>query len=146
MAISNGLKLHCGAGSGRAAWRRIILGDKLLDRPLTSLVGPARKENPTKSLAEIPYAFRTFVVRPKFDVGAVADPNVSIKAANKWLKGELRPPKIDRMLGSIKRLLLWIAGLLVAAAISTVISFYVIDRFLAAHNPPTQGTRATNAR
>lgn len=50
------------------------------------------------------------------------------------------------MFGSMKRLLLWIAGLLVVAAITTVISFYVIDRFLAAHNPPLRGTRATNAR
>ena len=46
----------------------------------------------------------------------------------------------------MKRLLLWIAGLLVAVAISTVISFYLIDRFLAAHNPPSQGARATNTR
>ena len=109
-------------------------------------MGPLEKRILQNPLRKSLTPFRTFVVRPKFDVGAVADPDVSIKAANKWLKGELRPPKIDRMFGSIKRLLLWIAGLLVAAAISTVISFYVIDRFLAAHNPPTQGTRATNAR
>lgn len=68
------------------------------------------------------------------------------RSANKWLIGELRPAKNSRMFGSMKRLLLWIAGLLVVAAITTVISFYVIDRFLAAHNPPLRGTRATNAR
>lgn len=48
------------------------------------------------------------------------------------------------MIGLTKSLLLWIAGMLIAAAIAIVISFYVVDRFLAAHNPPT--SRATNAQ
>jgi hypothetical protein len=50
------------------------------------------------------------------------------------------------MFGSMKLLVMWIAGLLVAVAITIVISFYVVDRFLAAHNPPTQGASVTNAR
>lgn len=48
------------------------------------------------------------------------------------------------MIGLTKSLLLWIVGMLIAAAIAIVISFYVVDRFLAAHNPPT--LRATNAQ
>jgi hypothetical protein len=40
------------------------------------------------------------------------------------------------MLGeySTKTLLIWLGGMLVAAAIAILISFYVVDHFLAAHN------------
>ena len=50
------------------------------------------------------------------------------------------------LLGLTKSLLLWIVGMLVAAAITIVISFYVADRFLAAHNSPAQGAHSINAR
>jgi hypothetical protein len=48
--------------------------------------------------------------------------------------------------GSTKAILAWLGGLLVVAGICLVISFFVVDRFLAAHNPPAHGTRAKGGR
>ena len=35
---------------------------------------------------------------------------------------------------STKGFLMWVVGMLVAAAITIIISFFVVERFLAAHN------------
>jgi hypothetical protein len=115
---------------------------------LTSLVGPARKSYKIPCGNPLQTPFRTFVVRPTSDVGAGRGPRGLDQSRQQMVERRARTAKnrpdvwTDKATTLVDRRPAGRRGDLHR----DLVLRNVIDRFLAAHNPPAQGTRATNAR